>query len=351
MTPVAAVAFYQTKMLEDLAAVASDGGGYLVTVDHTYEMVQPAEPITEKADWRFWAPGKDGLFHEVSRMPVSTPSATSVVMTVQDGRLIALAQVGEPQPAWLLPSAMRLGNPPQFAGFGQAVAVRLNPAEAAQVHVADARIWNTRLLPPHEWLFHPSLTSLAGTHEVAIALNAADGRAAVWLWDGAQKSSHTVAFVPAALNPVYLRRGNKNYLLYRKMPADWSVFYHDARYSGSLGPVALPLAMAELDDAGAPARTADLSKDAAVGEVFDFAADIVAGNRLVLAAVTGSKAEPELRVYVSGEAGAPRLRQSLPIRAAPFRLTMTAAGGRILVGLAYKVTGGFVLEGLALGLE
>ena len=54
-------------------------------------------------------------------------------------------------------------------------------------------------------------------------------------------SSVHLALVPAALNPVMLRVQGHDCLIYRAMPAGWSVYFHDLRYSSQFGPVALPL--------------------------------------------------------------------------------------------------------------
>jgi len=326
-----------------------------VTVEHTYERgPETAAGPSEKSALRLWAPeGEEGRFHEASRESAVLPPAQSLVMAHQKGRLIALALLNQSLPACLLQADA--ANLPKIAGFGAPAPLALDQAEAAQVHLSIAEIWNTRTLAPQKWLFHPSVTPIPGTGDVAIAMNTADGHAVAWISDGMQKSARA-AFLPGALNPILVRRGGKNYLLYREMPPGWNMYFHDLRYSTHYGPLALPLMMAELDAAGAAAQKIDLSKqtagDLAVGSVFDFAAAPAEGNRMALAVIAGSTSAPELCVYVTGESGgALRLLRSAPLRAVPYRLTMAATDKQILLGLAYKSSAGYDLEGLTAGLQ
>ena len=60
MTPVEVAPFLQTKLLEDLGAVANGGQLYLLTVEHTYEMVNGSAEPAEKTEWRVWAPATEG---------------------------------------------------------------------------------------------------------------------------------------------------------------------------------------------------------------------------------------------------------------------------------------------------
>ncbi len=350
MTPVAAVPFYQTKTLEDVAAVAVGASGYLVTVERTFEMVPETAPgPTEKSGLRFWAPEREeGRFREASRDSAILPVARSIAMAFQRGGLMVVALTNQSWAACLLRADAP--NLPKIAGFGQPVPLALKASEAEQVHLSPAATWSTQTLAPEGWLFHPSITPLPGSNDVAIAMNTADGHAVAWISDGTQIPARA-AFLPGALNPVFLRRSGKNYLLYRPMPPDWPVYFHDLRYSGQYGPVALPLVMAELDATGAIAQAIDLSKDAAanrpVGAIFDFAAKSGPGNRLALAVIAGSKSTPELRVYMSADPGAAlRLLRSAHLRAVPYRLTMASTEKQILLGLAYKGKVAYEVEGL-----
>jgi hypothetical protein len=352
MTTALPVAFYRTETLEDLAAVAAAGSGYLITVEHTRELAESALGVpSEKTMWRFWKPGGEGAgFREAWHGGVVLPMSSSVVMTLQHDRLLAAVIENEPVPGFLLSWEMKAGDPPRLgAAFASHAAIELGSREAAEVHLKPQDEWNTRMLPSSEWLFHPSLASLPGGAQVAFAADTADGRAVVWIADGAG-APKTLASVPGALNPVVVRISGKDRLLYRRMPADWPVFNHDLRYSGKYGPIALPLAIAELEPGGA-AHAADLSKDHGVGNVFDFAA-AVDGDRLVLAAVTGTKAAPELRVYVGGGAdGAPALKYSAALRSVPYRLTMAVTDSGALIGLAYTTQNGFELDGAVVPLR
>jgi hypothetical protein len=351
MTTALPVAFYRTETLEDLAAVAS-GGGYLITVEHTRELAETALAVPcEKTMWRFWKPGGEGAgFHEAWHGGVVLPMSSSVVMTLQHDRLMAATLENEPVPGFLLSWEMKKGDPPRMGEtIASHAAIELDRREAAEVYLKPQDEWNTRMLPGSEWLFHPSLASLPGGAQVAFAADTADGRAVVWIADGAG-APKTLASVPGALNPVVVRISGKDRLLYRRMPADWPVFNHDLRYSGKYGPIALPLAMAELEPGGA-AHATDLSKDHGVGNVFDFAA-AVDGSRLVLAAIGGARQAPELRIYLSsGADGAPELKYSAALRSVPYRLTMAVTDPGALIGLAYTTQNGFELDGAVIGLR
>ncbi len=349
MTTVGPVTFYQAGLLEDLGAIVAGGSGYLVSIEHTREVVPSAlEAPAEKTTWRFWQPEREGAgFRQAAQSTVVLPVAAAVAMAVQKNRLFAVALVNEPRPAYLLSWELKGGAPPQPGESSSRTApLELERQEAAQVRIDPRQDWNTRRLPSTRWLFHPSLASLRDGSGVAIAMNTADGRAVVWSSDGSDKPKRRLAWVPGALNPVLVHLGGKNRLYYRRMPGEWPVFYHDERYSGQYGPVALPLCAAELDAGGGIAHTADLSKDKGVGNVFAFAVDSTGGDRLALAAITGTAEKPELRVYVEGAAGALRLRHTAALRQVPFRLTMAVAGDHALIGLAQEGEHGYELEGL-----
>jgi hypothetical protein len=353
MTTALPVAFYRTESLEDVAAIATGDSGYLVTVEHTRELAAPALTVpSERTIWRFWKPDREGTsFHEASHRTVILPLSTSVVMTLENNRLIALAHVNEPKPAFLLAWDTRAGDAPHLGESATShLTIELDRLEAAKVQIPLKYSWNTRTLPESRWLFHPSLASLPGGAQVALAMNTADGRAVVWTSDGVDKPK-PLAFLPGALNPVLIRVSGKDRLLYRRMPADWSVYYHDLRYSGQYGPIALPLAMAELDSDGGIAHSNDLSQGQGVGNVFDFVA-ANAGTRLVLAVVSGTKEAPELRVYVGDPTGGTlHLLRTARVRGVPYRLTMAVAGGGALIGLAYTTERGSELEGTIVQLQ
>jgi len=352
MTTALPVAFYQTRSLEDVAAIAAGGGGYLITVEHTRELAASALDVpSEKTVWRFWKPNGEGAgFREASHGSVILPVSLAVVMTLGNRRLTAAALGNRPVPGYLLSWNAKDADPPQLEETIASHAVlALDPGEAAKVHLRPRDDWSTLALPASEWLFHPSLASLPGGAGVAFAADTADGRAVVWISEGTG-APRMVASVPAALNPVVARVAGKRCLLYRRMPADWSVYRHDPRHSGSFGPIALPLAMTDLEP-GAGAHPIDLSKDHGLGGVFDFAA-AGDGDRLVLAAIGGTEAAPVLRVSVGSiAAGAPVLKYSAALHGVPERVTLAVTDAGALIGLAYKNERGFDLEGAVVPLR
>jgi len=211
-------AFHRAKAFADLAAVAAGDSGFLVTIEHTYEMVQGSfNAPTEKTIWRFWTPEKDTVtlrekesvtFREAAHGSVVMPTAKAIVMTLQGNRLLALLQVNEPVPAFLLSwddikgPAPGLGPPQISSTPSRAVPVELGEHEASMVLVDYAQDWSTRTLPSSRWLFHPSLSSLPDLPGVVMALNTSDARAVVWRSDGAQKPKTPLVFLERALNPV-----------------------------------------------------------------------------------------------------------------------------------------------------
>jgi hypothetical protein len=349
MTPLAAVPFYQSKMLEDIGAVTAGGNAYLVTVDHTYQMApESPEGPSETTVWRFWAPDKqEGHFHEAAHENVVFPVAVSIVMTARNDRLTAIALENRSKPAVLLTAEAAL---PKIGSFRSPVPIAIDSREVGTIQLPPRETWSTAGIQPEEWLFHPSIAALPGAGEVAIAMNTADGRALAWT-SNAQKLNRA-ALAPAALRPVMFQRDGKNRLLYLRMPPNWSVFYRDPRNSSEFAPEALPLVMADLDASGAVAHATDLSAERGIGPVYDFAAATPDGKRLVLAAIVGPWATPELRIYVSADSAAPpRLLHSQPVRGAPFRLAMTTGGERIVIGLAYLARDGFDVEGVTAALK
>ena len=357
-------AFHRAKAFADLAAVAAGDSGFLVTIEHTYEMVQGSfNAPTEKTIWRFWTPEKDTVtlrekesvtFREAAHGSVVMPTAKAIVMTLQGNRLLALLQVNEPVPAFLLSwddikgPAPGLGPPQISSTPSRAVPVELGEHEASMVLVDYAQDWSTRTLPSSRWLFHPSLSSLPDLPGVVMALNTSDARAVVWRSDGAQKPKTPLVFLERALNPVLKPLEGRTHLFYREAPPNWSVYFHDTRYSGKYGHIALPLMDAEVEGGGKIVHVADVSKDRAVGPVFDFAVDSDSKNRFALAAIAGSKQYPELRLYVSDDQGNKlRLRKVVALRQIPYRLSMALVGGsEVLLGLAYLGPEAYEVEGM-----
>ncbi len=353
MMTASAVAFYRSADLEDVAAVAAGENGYLVTIDHTRDLAAWSPDVrSEATDWRYWKPNWDGTsFQEVWHHRMALPLSSAVVMTLQSSRLVAVALANDPKPAFLVSWQAKPGDPPQLGEPSRSgPAFELERQEAAAVKIPPMGDWSTTTLRSIRWLFHPSIVSPAGGPQIAVAMNTADGRAMVWTSNGTDRLSQ-VARVADALNPVFLRIGDSDRLLFRRMPAGWSVFYHDLRHSERFGPIALPLMMAELGPGGKVARITDLSTDPRAGNVFDFVAG-TSGNRLVLAAIAGTKEAPELRIYAAESGGETlHLLESARVRQVPYRLTMATMTTSALIGLAYTTKDGYELEGMVVPLR
>ena len=353
--------FSEIGLFADMAAVTNDGIPFLLTLEHSPQRQPsgPSRPAAEAATLRVWRAASAGGLREVSRGELTLPVATAVAMTMRSGHLVFLAQVTNPRPAYLLAAAWRLADasPPVFS-LAAMTPLALEASLAGTVHIPPRDDWSTFGLRSTEWLFHGSLTEGRGENEIAIAMNAADGRAVLWtsVVGSPPGPARPLAVVPAALNPVFLRAGGQNYLFYRKMPEGWSVFFHDLRHSTQFGPIALPLMMARLDEGGGVARVVDLSTAMGIGPVFDFVVRVGEAG-LALAVVSGSTTESRLRVFLSDPSSGdpvlsgPRERHASVIPAVPYRLTMTVAGQTALIGLAYKKPPVFELAALSLPLR
>ncbi|MEK7408388.1 MAG: hypothetical protein AAB225_25225 [Acidobacteriota bacterium] len=348
------VQFLESKTLADLAAIAAGDSLYLVSVENTFEMVpSPIDAPAQRTNWRLWKPNNDGSsFQSVSQSGVVIPTAKAVAVAVHGNLMAALLQVNEPQPAYLMTWELAAVTPPEIPAAAFSVApVRLDEPEAAQVHINIAHDWSTRRLPSSRWLFSSNLSSFPRGDNFGIAMNTADAHAIAWLTDGKSSPARPRFFIPDALDPVFKRAEGKDFLFYRKTPADWPVFFHDIRYSRQYGPVLLPLMVAELNSEG-KITSRDLSKDHEVGGVFAFEVASDGSKRLALSVVGGTKEQPLLRVYVSHDLGrAFRVRQTTRLRKVPYRIATAMAGADVLIGLAYLSEGAREAEGLLVSLE
>jgi hypothetical protein len=350
------VRFAESRSFADMAAVVSGGVNSIVTLEHSDQRTPlgTREPATEIATLRVWAavPGT-GLLRETARASTPLPVSSAVAITVRGSDLLALAQVNQIAAAYL----MSAGWPPPAAAslvmpFTTVAPIGLDPALAQRVQIEPRDDWSTFGLASRRWLFNPSVTEDPESGAVILAMNTADGQAVVWRWLPGQGAAmpQRMAVVPAALDPVLLRAGGRTWLLYRRMPDRWSVFFHDLRYSSRFGPFALPLMMAQLDAGGAVVHTDDLSATE-LGPVFAFAAQAVPTG-WVLSVVGGSTVQPELRIAVDEPfGGTPRLQAASALRAVPCRLTLGATDQAALVGLAYKNSGSYALEAMTVTLR
>src|SRR5208282_5073347 len=95
----------------------------------------------------------------------------------------------------------------------------------------------------------------------------------------------------------------------------------------------------------------NLSKERGVGDVFAFSVSGDSKGRLVLAVISGTKDKPELRLYLSSDRE--KTLQELgatSLSAVPDRLTVAATEVTAVVGLVYKETGGYQVEGVCVSL-
>lgn len=343
-TIIGPIGFHHAHSLADIAAVGAGAFGYFVTIEHTYEMVPSALPDpTERAVFRFWSTyAAPPSVREVAHSEVPFPVAKSAVAALQKSHLVVLAQVNWQSAGLLFSWALPAYPPTLGTVMPRVTPVGLDPTQAQLVQIPPAGQWTTQVLRSRQWLFHPNIKHFANG-DFAVSMNTADGRGIVWALgaDGILRSS---TMVPDALDPVLMHIWGKTYLFYRRIPSpDWSVFFHDTRYSGHFGPTALPLEAAELDAAGAVARITQLSR-ISMGNAFDFAVDSSDGHRVAIAVVTGTTSRPELRVYALETPL--RLLGSVPVRSVPYRTTVAVLQTSVLVGYALWGPGGYEVYGL-----
>jgi hypothetical protein len=354
MTTNKPIAFYQSELLEDVAAITVGDVGYLVTVEHTFDVIETSNNLPlEKSNWRFWQFVQNADFagfHEESKSIVDFPIATSVSMALIENRLLVLAEVNQGEPMLLL-SWKVASTPPLLNGLQpKTTPVRLNHEQAEQVRIQPKDDWSTSGLKSSRWLFHPSLTRTQDG--LALSMNTANGRAVIWRMDGDLGGDGNVkpfASIPQALNPVLTQISKNLYLVYRQMPDNWSVFFHDTRYSAQFGPVALPLILAKMEDSGTIAEPFHPAKNQVLQDVFDFVVSNGEKGRVALAAIVGSKEKLELRIFaIEGPDVTLRLLHSVPIHEVPYRLTMAVLSDGLLLGLAQTQRPGHEVSGLFL---
>jgi hypothetical protein len=338
MTPVP---FLDSTTLVDLVGVSAGPLPTLVTLDHgaQWHRVAPNLPPMEPALLRVWSmPSAAKAATETARQASELPYGFAAAMAVLDGRLAALVEANETAPAWLA-LAPWAGSAP--GAFAAATPLRLDPAMAASVTLLPRHGWSTQGLQPARWMFHPSITPDAAGHRLILAMNTADGQAVIWHWSLAAPSGppERQAAVPAALDPVAVVVGNRRFVLFRRMPPDWRVFFGDMRYSSSGYPVAMPLMMGELGTGGAVHNLINLSSTSGIGDVFAFATHGDA-TRITLAAAIGTRAAARLRLVtldVTGQA-MPEPAEAV-LRAAPLRVALAQAESSVLVGVMYRTLG------------
>lgn len=350
MTIEGPVLFHQTELLGDVAAIALGEVGHLVTVEHTYDLVESSYGVSsEKTVWRFWRleeSQEHARFREYAKSTVEFPIATSVVVTLSEDRMIALAEVNQREAAMLLSWETANQSVPLEGLQPKVTHLGLNQEQAAQVLLRPSERWSTAGLRDSEWLFHPNLTSLP--HSTTAAMNTADGRAVLWSLseDGAARP---IASIPRALNPALALVSGTRYVLYRQMPEKWPVFFHDTRYSGQFGPVALPLTMVAMDDSLALVLPSEPAKAWVLQDVFDFVVGTSEQGQVALAVITGSAENAELRVLaIEGPEMSLRLLYAAPVQQVPYRMTMAVMGSGLLLGLAQKLPTGYDISGLVI---
>jgi len=346
--------FHTTKTFLDLASVRAADGAYLVTIEHLYQEPKSwHDALTERTAWRFWRCAEPGnMLRQSSESTVTAPSAISASASISKNKLSALIESNQEHAAFLLTWNLVPSQPVQVPESSPALlSFDLDATRANQVQVDRSEAWSTIGLQPRRWLFNPSVASFADRAEVVVAMNTADAHAIVWKSNGTTQPTQPLAFLSDALEPVATVEDSTMLLFYRQPTPKWSIYFHSSKYSGTSGPLALPLLLGELDETGHMLRSVNLSKERGVGDVFAFSVSGDSKGRLVLAVISGTKDKPELRLYLSSDRE--KTLQELgatSLSAVPDRLTVAATEVTAVVGLVYKETGGYQVEGVCVSL-
>ncbi len=341
------VPVHTAKALIDLVSVKSGDTVYLVTIEHSYQASRAwQETPTERTLWRFWGCNQSNQsIHQSSENVVDIPAATALGAAFAKNWFWALLENNQQHAAFM--SVWRTTGPeatqiPETNSI--ALPIDLSPPQAQQVRIDIKEEWSTAKLPPAKWLFNPSI-ALLSDDTAAAAMNTADAHAVVWKLKNVEAPKEPLAFLPNALEPAPAAVGSKLLLFHRTPKPNWSVYFHASRYSGAYGPLPLPLSLVELDQQGQVLRTLDLSKERGMPDVFSFSVS-TDQRRLALATITGSKEMPILRLYFSEDLGQTfREVGSAPLPMIPSRLSMGLGEATALVGIAYKESAAFQIEG------
>ncbi len=338
--------FHTAKTFLDLTSVANSDGVRFLTVEHLYQSSNPwRDTPTEKTTWRFWdcpEPGKP--FRQASENVVSLPGASALSAALAGGSLALLLETNREHAAYL--GIWKIADPKRLGVLEESVSslpLDLDEATGSQVQIDLRDEWSTAQLRPVRWLFNPSMAALS--NEYVIAMNTADARAVLWESKGTTSAKRVLAFLPEALDPMVVAGGSKILLFYRKPTPRWSVYFHNARFSGSYGPVALPLMLVELDKEGHMLRSVNLSEQRGLGGVFAFSVSAAQGGFL-LTTISGLKEKPKLQLYSSGDLGQTlQVSGSADLPDVPYRLSIAANESRGVVGVVYKQAEGYQVEG------
>jgi len=353
VNPLKLTRFYTAKTLLDLTSVANAEGAYLLTVEHLRQASKPwRDTPTEKTSWRFWncpEPGKP--FRQSSESIVSLPAAMAISASLSRNNVLVFLESNQEHAAflgtWKLADAKPLRVPDDTS---ITLPFDLDEERIGQVQIDMREEWSTAKLPPAQWLFNPSVVSLS--NQAMVAVNTADAHAVVWQSSGTALPKRPLAFVPDALEPAVAAAGSKTLLFYRKPAPKWSVYFHAARYSGAHGPIALPLMLAELDPDGRVLHPLNLSEQGGLGQVFGFAVAGDAKQGFVLATIGGSREKPRLQMYVSNDFGKTlQMTSSADLTEVPYRLTTALNESTVVVGLVYKQSDGYQVDGSCMTLD
>lgn len=338
---------HTSKTLLGLASARKDEKPYLISVEHLYEASKALPNVpTEKTLWRFWnCNQQDGIFHQSPESVLGIPGASALGAAFARDSLIGFVENNQEHAAfvlsWKAANSQAKGLPETSS---DALALDLSPEMTQQVQLDVRQEWSAIHLQSSQWLFNPSLAVLPDNTLVA-AMNTADAHAVVWKLRALEAPTEALAFLPDILEPVPTNLGPTLALFYRIPTPNWSVYFHAARYSGAYGPVALPLAMLELDQRGKVLRRVNLSQEQKLGEVFSFAA-ASDQNRLALVIVSGSKEMPVLHVYFSPDLGKTfHEAGASALSAVPSQLSLGFGETGAVIGVAYKEAPAYRIEG------
>lgn len=344
MEALVLIQLYKSTLLADLAAVTVKDANQLAVIEHTFNLAASAADLpVEETRWTLWRHNpQDGHFESSAPSLLSLPVATALAAALGRSHLIVAAEINKTAPAFLARAALRDTSPPAWSDADLVRRpVRLPQNEVEKIELPPADIWNTTTLPCPEWLFNPSVTVAPTDGSLSFAFNTADASAVIFSSGPEFEAVKFSISVPALLEPTLQKLGKRTLLFGRQPTLPWSVFFHSVRHSGQFGPVPLPLQFIELDDAGKTVGGVNLSRNQQVGDIFAYAIASNPARDLLLAVVTGTKAAPKLRLYLSHDVPERfTLLAETDLPAVPRRVAVAVSSKNALVGVVIRGTGG-----------
>lgn len=186
-----------------------------------------------------------------------------------------------------LPALLDAQAPP--LAFADQRELRLRPAQAAQVKLPVADLWNVAdRLPPRQWLFNPRLVTGTGA-AIQVVANTADGQAVTL---GAAGQDVAMTALPDAAEPQALQASGRLHRVYFRGAVRYRPFSSLPRYTSGVETGTRQL-LASLDVENV---ATDLSAAFGLGAVRAFALAAGAGGQPWLFAMHRGQAGPEIAV-------------------------------------------------------